>query len=166
MFFFSKIVLLDDCFWDVLYWDGHVSITFHGCIQIEVFDVRCSKECIFGGEYAVQHDFGCGTLCSFGTDIARVINLIAANYKNLIHFVLSLFGQSAATMCKYVGFLSCGILDWWMKNIVSVPLILVLLFPCASWLTLSAVSMIHSAPSELLRRSLYSAGSLVSGWMA
>jgi len=82
---------------------------------------------------------------------------------NRMHFVCSLFGQSTATMHRYVGLHSLGMSVFLMKNIVLVPCIFVSLFPCANQPILSAVSIIHSSPSMLVHRSQYSAGSPVSG---
>lgn len=75
----AEVVLVENRLGDERYRDHHVFIAIHVSVQVEVFDVHGHEHGVWGGQDAVEEEFGCGEAGGFGADITRVVNEVATD---------------------------------------------------------------------------------------
>ena len=59
--------------------DAHIFVTCHWRSQVKIFEVGGEEHAIFGGEDAVDQQFGSGEVGGLGADVERIIDLVAAD---------------------------------------------------------------------------------------
>ncbi len=75
----NKVVFIDEFFRDVRELDAYIFGTWHGHVQIEVFEVDGAEASTFSGEDTVEEELDEFKRGLVGADIARIADSVAAN---------------------------------------------------------------------------------------
>lgn len=87
--FFHEIVFVNDFLGNERDGEEHIFVSGHWCAEVKISDVDAHEFGVAGGDSAVEKSFGAGEIGDFGTDIAWIVNEIAATCQSgAIHFRL------------------------------------------------------------------------------
>ena len=76
--FFFEVVVGDNIFWEVAWFQAHVLAPGHGCVQIEIFDVDCYELSIGKGDDVVEEQFDGEEVDSGGYAVSKVVHLVTS----------------------------------------------------------------------------------------
>ena len=97
-------------------------MAIHRCAQIRIFQVGSEELGVFDGEHAIDEEFGRCEVSGFGTNVERIVNLVATTSCPADAAGISFLGRNAKTTRKYVALRPFGMSVTRMKCIVLVPL--------------------------------------------
>jgi len=139
----------------------HVSVIgwWRGCAKVKIFKVTNHALCARCGDDAIEEEFCSDDISSFGADVSKVFDPIAA-HSPLDMVWVGFSGRCAQMMRRYVACLPFGIAENGIKNMVLV--LGMVSVPWAKWWIFIALAARQKVPLELLLSSLYSASSPVS----